>query len=132
MRRCKMVLLLQVLTLVGASARAEPPIQQCRYKTVPPGYIVSNYVSNFSLCPNPPGYTTVYTVAVLERYDNQPIGATLTMCDGQTLPAGWMVLSRPLSPLLCPREPGDMTPYPSYSLISRCPVGKPCRASQSP
>ena len=87
----------------------------------PAGYIVTDYFSDVVSYPSPPGQQLVYTGKVIERHTDRPAGSKMNMCDGQSPPLGWVIIDRPVNPNICPREPGDKTPGPAYSVILKTP-----------
>lgn len=85
----------------------------------PHGYIITDYFSDVVKYPSTPGQPGVYTGKVIERYTDKPVGAKMNMCESQTLPDGWEVFDRGVDPKICPREPGDPTKDPNYTVIMK-------------
>jgi hypothetical protein len=83
----------------------------------PAGYIVTDYFSDVVKYPSMPGQPSVYTGKVIERYTDKHIGSRMNMCELRDPPEGWVVISKPVDPRICPREPSDTTNGPNYYVI---------------
>jgi len=108
----------------GAQVISTPPAPStqrvCRFgATIPAGWIVTDYASDFAQCPDPPGYQTVYTVLIIQNYGIMKIGDVLSICVGQAVPAGWTNVGPNTNLTVCPREPGDPTQGPTAYYIKR-------------
>lgn len=113
-----------VIKIPGGDTQANKGVEKVgRYTNVPvpPGYVVTDYFSDVVRYPGLPGQQTIYTGQIIERYTDKPSGSKLNMCEGQRPPAGWIVIDRIFDPKICPREPGDQTPGPTYSVILKTP-----------
>jgi hypothetical protein len=66
--------------------------------SVPPGWIHVNDHWNPTVCGNPTDISP--NVWTIERYDNLPIGSTLTACAG-TVPVGWALVGTGWNPTSC-------------------------------
>jgi len=58
-----------------------------------------------------------YNGKVIERFDNKDQNETMRMCEGQTLPQGFVIIDEPRDPSVCPREQGDSASGPTYKVI---------------
>jgi len=113
-----------VIKIPGGDAQASKGIEKVgRYTNVPipPGYIATDYFSDVVKYPGLRGRQTVYTGQVIERYTDKPPRSKMNMCEGQSPPAGWIVIDRIFDPKVCPREPDDQTQGPTYSVILKTP-----------
>jgi hypothetical protein len=109
-----------------AQPKPTPPATSyvCRWQNVPAGWAIVDYKSNPAACPDPPGYTWVFTQDQIEQYSSQPVGAIIRICTqvwgSSPSPPGWSVTTGPpVSPTVCPREPGDITQGPTAYYIKR-------------
>lgn len=88
-----------------------------RSKNPPDGYLITDYFSDPVKYPD--GERKYYTGMVIERIEDKKKGDTMRICEGQTVPDGFMAIDTPNDPSVCPREPGDASSGPTYQVIVR-------------
>lgn len=112
-----------VVKLPGAGTGADKGVEKVGRFTAPTpaGYIITDYFSDVVKYPSTPGQQSVYTGKVIERYADKPAGSKMNICEGQSQPAGWIVIDRVIDFKVCPREPGDQSQGTNYSVILKTP-----------
>ena len=82
---------------------------------IPPEFIVTNYFSDLVAYPAP--RDAYFNGQVIERYTDKLVGAKMNICEGQSVPSGWKLFDQKNDATICPREPGDKSNGPTYSVI---------------
>lgn len=82
---------------------------------MPPDFLVTDYFSDLSAYPAPRGI--FYNGRLIERHTDKPVGSKMSICEGQSLPSGWVLIDQKNDPKVCPREPGDQTQGHTYMVI---------------
>ena len=79
--------------------RAETPVGDdsrqyiCKGATPPTGYIVTDDIRDRQMCGGDnPTTLNSYNVWVVERYDRQPVNATMDVCAASPTPPGWVLV----------------------------------------
>ena len=67
--------------------------QICRGAAMPHGWVAVRYTADEHACPKRLDADNPYTLAVIYRYADLPIGASLTVCADQPRPANWTLAS---------------------------------------
>lgn len=65
----------------------------CRAGPRPRGWISISYEQDRSACPTPVDADNPYTVALMMKYADQPIGTRLVVCADESVPSGWIRLN---------------------------------------
>jgi hypothetical protein len=70
----------------------ERPIvdQVCRTRAMPSGWIAIRYAAGGDLCPASTDPDNPYTLAIIERHRQRPVGTTMVVCADQAVPSGWV------------------------------------------
>jgi hypothetical protein len=75
---------------LGGAPDARPTIDQiCRTQPMPSGWIAIRYMEGGDKCPSR-DRENPYTVAVIERFSDKPIGAIMVVCADRPMPHGWV------------------------------------------
>ena len=65
----------------------------CRGATPPAGFIVTDDIRDRQMCGGTnPTILNAYNVWVIERYDTQPVNATMDVCAASPTPEGWVLV----------------------------------------
>ena len=91
------VIVVAPLGVTGASAQEMQRI--CCSAAVPNGFIKVGDMWNPTDCGQPQQIT--YNQCYIERYDSQPVGATMDVCASAPTPAGWVVATTTWNPTKC-------------------------------
>ncbi len=100
--------------LSGGSGGTPPPptsgspevTTACCSSGIPAGYYKVNDNWNSTSCGSPSSITM--NVCTYQRYDNKPIGAIMSICNGQPLASGWLRTDTNWNPTSCGR-PSSIT-----------------------
>lgn len=65
----------------------------CRGGPWPSGWIAIGYAASESECFRAAGTRASYNVAIIARFETQPVGQTIEVCADQTIPFGWVTES---------------------------------------
>ena len=99
----------------GETKKDEQKVGRYTGIPTPPEFVVTDYFSDLSAYPAPPG--VFYNGQVIERHTDKMAGAKMNICVGQSLPSGWVELDRKKDPKVCSRESNDNTDGPTYIVI---------------
>lgn len=76
---------------IGLLDDTQPVIDQvCRAQPMRSGWIAISYVKGGDDCPVSSDPANPYTAAVIERYSNKPVDATMMVCADQSIPLQWV------------------------------------------
>ncbi len=65
----------------------------CRGATPPAGFIITDDIRDRQMCGGTnPTILNAYNVWVIERYDRQPVNATMDVCAASPTPEGWVLV----------------------------------------
>ena len=75
---------------------AKPVVDEvCRVNATRSGWIAIRYIRDEKNCPAPTDAENPYTVAVIERHYDKPVGTTMVVCADQSIPRDWIRESNP-------------------------------------
>jgi hypothetical protein len=106
-----------VIIRVKEAKTSPEPLRIERIRDTPKGFLVTDYFSDLVSYPKSAG--RLYNGKVVENYEVKKKGETMRLCSGEKVPEDFEVIDTPNHPSICHREPGDLTPGPTYSVIMR-------------
>jgi len=73
------------------STDTRPVVDQiCRVQPMPSGWIAVRYLPGAENCPESTDPENPYTAAVIQRFSQLPVGASLVVCADQPIPRDWV------------------------------------------
>jgi hypothetical protein len=83
---------------------ADTQLNICDDSPFPSGWLQTNDKYSATTCPS----AATYNVWVISRYDNKPVGSTMTVCSDAVTPSGWTVISTSWSATTCGHTSGNV------------------------